>query len=156
MARKDVILAEYLVHWAGWPSECDSWVIAQDNISSESIATYHAKTDPYRDVPMDAQLSYPETLFMKEDQWPKCESVEWTNLGRAPQPRSGDNSPVSQQESDFVASDVEMGGVDDDDGMEDSDEMRFQASSVSEQAGDNEDVDEEDDMNEGAVKSASC
>ena len=43
----EYLVAEYLVHWAGWPSEDDSWVTAQ-SIPQPFKDEYKNMTDPHR------------------------------------------------------------------------------------------------------------
>ncbi|KAI9821667.1 MAG: hypothetical protein M1827_002248 [Pycnora praestabilis] len=47
---RSVLVAEFLVHWAGWPSEDDSWERGEGNIPVKLIDDYHTKTDPYRGI----------------------------------------------------------------------------------------------------------
>ncbi|MCJ1291215.1 hypothetical protein MMC34_002758 [Xylographa carneopallida] len=40
--KSEVLVVKYLVHWAGWPSEDDTWERAQGNIPQEFIDRYNA------------------------------------------------------------------------------------------------------------------
>ncbi|MCJ1421798.1 hypothetical protein MMC32_008165 [Xylographa parallela] len=41
--KSQVLVVKYLVHWAGWPSEDDTWERAQGNIPQEFVDQYRAR-----------------------------------------------------------------------------------------------------------------
>ena len=47
----EVLVTRYLVHWAGWPSEDDTWERAQDNIPQEFIDQYVAHCGDEAHIP---------------------------------------------------------------------------------------------------------
>ena len=48
IAKDEVLVFKYLVHWAGWPSEDDTWETGKGNIPQCFLDAYEANTDPYR------------------------------------------------------------------------------------------------------------
>ena len=47
----EVLVTRYLVHWAGWPSEDDTWERAQDNIPEEFIVEYASNCGDEAHIP---------------------------------------------------------------------------------------------------------
>ena len=45
--KSEVLVVKYLVHWAGWPSEDDTWERAQDNIPVEFVNDYNTLVDDH-------------------------------------------------------------------------------------------------------------
>ena len=43
--KNKVPVVEYLVHWAGWASEDDTWERAQDNLADEVVEGFHENRD---------------------------------------------------------------------------------------------------------------
>ncbi|KAI9775104.1 MAG: hypothetical protein M1835_005937 [Candelina submexicana] len=65
----EVLVAEYLVHWSGWPSECDTWERGEGNIPESFLRDYTEKTDPDRGIAEDDEdrSSDPEILLYAGD-----------------------------------------------------------------------------------------
>lgn len=65
-----VLAVEFLVHWAGWPSEDDSWEPAQA-LPQIFKDEFHAMTDGWRnyDVERDGKMENLGVLFWSEDFW---------------------------------------------------------------------------------------
>ena len=61
ISEKEVLVVKYLIHWAGWPSEDDTYELAQDNIPQVLIDAYNKCFKP-DDIGLDtvAQSSLPE------------------------------------------------------------------------------------------------
>ena len=53
--KSEVLVVKYLVHWAGWPSEDDSYERAQDNIPQSFIDEYEAVAGTYAEIPEPAR-----------------------------------------------------------------------------------------------------
>ena len=53
----EVLVVKYLVHWAGWPSEDDTWERGQDNIPKEFMKAYNTsvRVRPDGDIDSDAE-----------------------------------------------------------------------------------------------------
>jgi hypothetical protein len=51
------VVAEYKVHWAGWPDEDDNWSIGPGNIPIQFINDFNKYSDPFRYDPIDMLLS---------------------------------------------------------------------------------------------------
>ena len=55
LEKSEVLVVKYLVHWAGWPSEDDTYERAQENIPQSFIDAYEAVAGTYADVPEPAR-----------------------------------------------------------------------------------------------------
>lgn len=49
--ESEILVVKYLVHWAGWPSEDDTYERAQDNIPDVFIQAYEARNGPDAVIP---------------------------------------------------------------------------------------------------------
>ncbi|MCJ1249765.1 hypothetical protein MMC30_006991 [Trapelia coarctata] len=55
LEKLDVLVVKYLVHWAGWPSEDDTYERAQDNIPQSFINEYEEVAGTYAEIPEPAR-----------------------------------------------------------------------------------------------------
>jgi hypothetical protein len=69
-----VALAEYNVHWAGWPDEDDNWSIGPGNIPKEFIEEFNQISDPFRCDPTDKPLLKQDLVFLGD--LPKAKELD--------------------------------------------------------------------------------
>jgi len=55
LEKFEVLVVKYLVHWAGWPSEDDTYERAHDNIPQSFINEYEAVAGTYAEIPEPAR-----------------------------------------------------------------------------------------------------
>ena len=55
LPKSEVLVVKYLVHWAGWPSEDDTYERAQDNIPQSFINEYEAVAGNFAGIPEPAR-----------------------------------------------------------------------------------------------------
>ncbi|KAI9705557.1 MAG: hypothetical protein M1836_006313 [Candelina mexicana] len=102
----EVLVAEYLVHWSGWPSECDTWERGEGNIPESFLREYAEKTDPDRGVADDDddRSSDPETLLYAGDRQVSKKSGKrkisgGSSNGKRGRPRKSDETIVIDSSS---------------------------------------------------------
>jgi hypothetical protein len=67
LGRTRTIVAEYKVHWQGWPDEDDSWELGFDNIDAHFIKQFDEHADPLKDAGLAAIYDNPEYLVYPDD-----------------------------------------------------------------------------------------
>lgn len=67
LTKDRIAVSEYLVHWAGWPNEDDTWSLGTNNIPAEFIQEFDLLTDPLRGVPVDQPIENLESLIFAGD-----------------------------------------------------------------------------------------
>ena len=66
LGKSEVLVVKYLIHWAGWPSEDDTFERAQDNIPQTLIDEYNAAADLSEDEYVEIErATRPEGLRKK-------------------------------------------------------------------------------------------
>jgi hypothetical protein len=60
------VVAEYKVHWAGWPDEDDNWSIGPGNIPTQFIDDFNKYSDPFRHDPINKPLSKKDLVYLHD------------------------------------------------------------------------------------------
>lgn len=68
-----IAVAEFHVHWAGWPIDDNHWTIAQNNVQDEAfIDEYNKKIDPYRNLELDVHVDVADLVYQEVEPKPKA------------------------------------------------------------------------------------